>query len=84
MHHKKYPADSREKSEKWQFEYEQDSPLNKTERDVIDPQKLLDPQNLNGSLRENVQFVGIPKDDYTMQRQKNIPKSWSPTVLTYT
>ena len=69
MNQEKEQADTKEKNEEWQFEYEQDRPLNKSKRNVIDPQKPLCPQNLNGALREYVQPIRITKADYAVQRR---------------
>ena len=66
MNQEKDPTDAKEQNEKWKLENEKESPLKKSEGDVVDPQKPLGPQNLNGALREKVQFVGIPKADYAM------------------
>jgi hypothetical protein len=66
VNQEKDPADAKEQNEKWKLENEKESPLKKSEGDVIDPKKPLCPQNLNGALRKNVQFVGIPKADYTV------------------
>ena len=48
--HEKDPTDPKEQDEKWQFENDQKGPLNKTEWNVIDPEKPLCSQNLNGAL----------------------------------
>jgi len=77
VNYEKNPADPKEQDEEWQFKYKQESPLNKSKRNVVDPQKPLGPQYLNGALRENVQLIGIPKADYAMQcrvRQCNYSK----------
>jgi len=67
VNQEKDPADSKEQNEKWKLENEKESPLKKSEKDVVDPQKPLCPQNLNGALRENVQLVRITKTNYAMQ-----------------
>ena len=69
MNQEKDPTDAKEQNEKWKLENEKESPLHKAEGDVVDPQKPLCPQNLDGALRENVQFVGIPKADNAMKRR---------------
>ena len=43
--------------------------MKKSEGDVVDPQKQLGSQYLNYALREDVQFIGIPKANYAMQRR---------------
>jgi hypothetical protein len=67
VNYEKDSADPKEQDKEWQFEYEQESPLNETEGDVIDPEEILDPQNLNKALREDIQLVGIPETDYAMK-----------------
>jgi len=56
VNEEKDPADAKEQNEKWKLENEKESPLKKSERNVINPQKPLGPQNLNDALRENVQL----------------------------
>ena len=69
MNQEKETADAKEQNKKWKLENEKESPLKKSEGDVVDPQKPLGPQYLNYALREDVQFIGIPKVNYAMKRR---------------
>jgi len=66
VNQEKDPTDAKEQNEKWKLENEKESPLKKSEGDVVDPQKPLGSQYLNYALREDVQFIGIPKADNAM------------------
>ena len=61
VNQEKDSANAKEQNEKWKFENEKESPLQKTERYVINPQKPLCPQYLNGALRETISLSEYPR-----------------------